>query len=134
MSEQDKGNFSTRINKDKQPGDSKPVYEGRFTVPGTGEEYGFSLFLGVDKEGGNTSPSGTRRRVKRERPSTEPRRLKFCQRPFATTRYPKERTWSVTAYLSPIADRSRTAFVYVRRLPSSQTGMAAMIRCLPSVG
>jgi hypothetical protein len=46
-----KGNFTTRINKDKQPGDSKPVYEGRFTVPGTDEEYGFALFLGQDKEG-----------------------------------------------------------------------------------
>lgn len=51
MSEQAKGNFTTRINKDKQPGDTKPVYEGRFTVPGTGEEYGFSLFLGEDRTG-----------------------------------------------------------------------------------
>ena len=47
----DKGNFTTRINKDKRPGDSKPVYEGRFTVPTTGEEYGFVLFLGEDKTG-----------------------------------------------------------------------------------
>ena len=51
MSEQAKGNFTTKINRDKQPGDSKPVYEGRFTVPGTGEEYGFALFLGEDKSG-----------------------------------------------------------------------------------
>ncbi len=51
MSEQAKGNFTTRINKDKQPGDSKPVYEGRLTVPGTSEEYGFALFLGTDREG-----------------------------------------------------------------------------------
>ena len=51
MSEQARGNFTTRINKDKQPGDSKPVYEGRLTVPGTNEEYGFALFLGEDGQG-----------------------------------------------------------------------------------
>jgi hypothetical protein len=49
--EQTKGNFTTRIVRDKRPGDNKPVYEGRLTVPGTGEEYGFSLFLGTDKKG-----------------------------------------------------------------------------------
>ena len=51
MSEQAKGNFTTRINRDKQPGDTKPVYEGRFTVPGTNDEYGFALFLGEDGQG-----------------------------------------------------------------------------------
>ena len=46
-----KGNCTTRINKDKRPGDNKPVYEGLLTVPGTTDQYGFALFLGEDKNG-----------------------------------------------------------------------------------
>jgi hypothetical protein len=49
--EQVKGNFKTNINRDKRPGDRKPVYNGRFTKPGTDEEYAFALFLGRTKDG-----------------------------------------------------------------------------------
>lgn len=49
---QAKGNFTTQINRDKRPGDSKPVYTGRFTKPGTDDEYAFALFLGRSAEGG----------------------------------------------------------------------------------
>ncbi|MFM9938694.1 MAG: hypothetical protein ACKVP7_04265 [Hyphomicrobiaceae bacterium] len=49
--DQAKGNFKTNINRDKRPGDRKPVYNGRFVKPGTDEEYAFALFLGRGKDG-----------------------------------------------------------------------------------
>ncbi len=49
--DQTKGNFKTNINRDKRPGDRKPVYNGRFVKPGTEEEYAFALFLGRGKDG-----------------------------------------------------------------------------------
>ena len=42
-------------------------------------------------------------------PSAEPGRSKSYQPPVVMTRYPNERTWLATAYVSPIADWSRTA-------------------------
>lgn len=49
--EQAKGNLKTNINRDKRPGDRKPVYTGRFTKPGSEDEYAFALFLGRTKDG-----------------------------------------------------------------------------------
>ena len=79
--------------------------------------------------------SGRRRRAKRERhpPNGEERNLTSDTSWQRDTPY--ERIWSVATYLSPMAVRSRTALVYLRRNrlnPGTMTvAQATHLRHLP---
>ncbi len=44
MDKQPTGNFVAFINRDKQPGDKRPMFEGRLAQPGRDEEHPFALW------------------------------------------------------------------------------------------
>jgi hypothetical protein len=44
MDQQPHGNFIAFMNRDKQPGDNKPTFDGRLAVPGTEDEMRFALW------------------------------------------------------------------------------------------
>jgi hypothetical protein len=47
----EKGNFIVRINRTKQPGDKRPLFQGHIVNPATGQEYAVALWGSTDKNG-----------------------------------------------------------------------------------
>lgn len=53
-----RGNLIGFLNNAKQPGDSKPVFQGKLTLPGAASERGFALWAYTSEKSGDTVLSG----------------------------------------------------------------------------